>query len=274
MRGVAAVLLGVAAMAAASACVYAYGLVPDAHETHSSLDMDYADLDFSTRIISVDPVLLRSYDLHRYIVDGQIVVMKGSSHPFGMRDVQLSFHLASGEYPTAANLGEVTGASAAHALGATGAGVVVAIVDTGTDFSNPDLLDAVARDANNHPVMLDPDGQGIILTNKTFAAFVDDGVIRNAPGYPVYVDETGVYLDIYQGGEGTTLSVYNPLYPLLGDSPVLVGVMDDDLKIGNSNRDYIASQSGVYHMGVSFQMNHGVLQAVPILVTDPDQPGV
>lgn len=275
MRGAAAVLLGVVALGSASACVYAYGLVPDVYETHGSWRTDYLDIDYTTGIISIDPAMLRPYDLHRYIVDGRIVVLEGSSNPFGMRDIRLSFHQETGEYPTAAGLGEVTGASAAHALGATGDGVVVAIVDTGTDFSNPDLIRAVARDANNHPLMLDPDGQGIILTNSTFAAFVDDnGVIRNAPGYPVYVDGTGVYLDIYQNGEGTTLSVYNPLYPLLGNSPVLEGVMDDDLKIGHSAHDYIKSQSGVYHLGVSFQMNHGVLQAVPVLVTDPDVPGV
>ena len=49
----------------------------------------------------------------------------------------------------------------------------VAIMDTGVDFSNPDIQHSLARDEINHPIMLDPDGQGIILTNATFFAYVD-----------------------------------------------------------------------------------------------------
>ena len=50
----------------------------------------------------------------------------------------------------------------------TGNGTVIAIIDTGVDFSNPDIRHSLARDEINHPLMLDPDGQGIILTNATF----------------------------------------------------------------------------------------------------------
>ena len=47
-------------------------------------------------------------------------------------------------------------------------GTVIAVIDTGVDFSNPDIQHSLARDKNNHPIMLDADGQGIILTNATF----------------------------------------------------------------------------------------------------------
>jgi hypothetical protein len=50
---------------------------------------------------------------------------------------------------------------------------VIAVVDTGVDFSNPDIQHSLARDELNYPLMLDPDGQGIILTNATFSANID-----------------------------------------------------------------------------------------------------
>src|SRR3989337_1839263 len=43
--------------------------------------------------------------------------------------------------------------------GYTGAGVNIAVVDTGVDFSNPDIMDSLARDQNKQPIMLDADGQ-------------------------------------------------------------------------------------------------------------------
>ena len=57
---------------------------------------------------------------------------------------------------------------------ASGNDIVIAIVDTGVDFSNPDIQHSLARDELNYPMMLDPDGQGIILTNATFAAFINE----------------------------------------------------------------------------------------------------
>ena len=37
----------------------------------------------------------------------------------------------------------------------TGRGITIGIVDTGTDFSNPDIRDSLARDKNNIPIMID-----------------------------------------------------------------------------------------------------------------------
>ena len=85
----------------------------------------------------------------------------------------------------------------------SGNGTVVAIIDTGVDFSNHDIRHSLARDKNNHPIMLDPDGQGIVLTNSTFFAYIDsDNIIRNytksiSPhDSSVYVNRDGVFLDI------------------------------------------------------------------------------
>ena len=48
----------------------------------------------------------------------------------------------------------------------TGKGVTIAIMDTGVDFSNPDIMESLARDEDNNPIMLDADGQGLVLTNS------------------------------------------------------------------------------------------------------------
>src|SRR5437867_7548448 len=67
-----------------------------------------------------------------------------------------------------------------HKYGYTGYGIKIGIVDTGTDFSNPDMKDSVARDERNIPVMIDADGQGLVLTNATFVANINSkGVIQN-----------------------------------------------------------------------------------------------
>src|SRR3989442_10155284 len=52
-----------------------------------------------------------------------------------------------------------------NSLGLQGDGVKVAIVDTGTDFANPNMATAFATDAGGTPLALDPDGAGIVLTD-------------------------------------------------------------------------------------------------------------
>ena len=184
------------------------------------------------------------------------------------------------------------GVGIAEKYGATGSGVTIAIVDTGVDFSNPDIQHALVRDpTTNHPVMLDPDGQGMVITNSTFYASISDsGTVRNhTGGVPegfdsvVYVaGDGGVYLDIEQGGRGTTMLVYNSLYPQIGSSPVLNGTLEHDMRIGLDNRDYIRSQSGAYRLGAIFQMGApglgggqpAKIQVVPVLVVDSALSGV
>lgn len=168
----------------------------------------------------------------------------------------------------------------------TGRGSTVAIVDTGVDFSNPDLRGSLARDSRNHPLMLDSDGQGIVITNATFYAHIDDDMILRSHRGPlpenatsgVYRDGGGVYLDVERGGGGTTIWVYNSFYPEAGEEPVFEAVINDDMRIGRDHRDYIRSLSGVYHLGVAYQGalsgELARLQLVPLLVTDPNVAGV
>lgn len=198
-----------------------------------------------------------------------------------IEDFKLDFHASDDKIPDASRIGDITGSSVAkQKFNATGNGTIIAIVDTGVDFSNPDIQHSLARDENNHPIMIDPDGQGIVLTNATFFAYIDkDEIIRNysKPIPPhmtssAYVTRDGVFLDISQDGKGSEIPVYNSFFPELGPSVIFNGTLDTDMKIGNNNRDYIKSKSGVYHLGMIYQ---GALQGeftriqvVPVLVVD------
>ena len=169
---------------------------------------------------------------------------------------------------------------------ASGNGTVIAIVDTGVDFSNPDIQHSLARDKFNHPIMLDPDGQGIVLTNATFFAYVDKNeIIRNyskpIPSHmtsSAYVTRDGVFLDISQGGKGSDIPIYNSFFPQLGTSPIFNGTLSNDMKIGEDNRNYIKSKSGIYHLGIIYQgglqRSLARIQVVPVLVVDSFIPGV
>ncbi|WP_415282708.1 hypothetical protein [Candidatus Nitrososphaera sp. FF02] len=132
--------------------------------------------------------------------------------------------------------------AASERYDATGKNVTVAIVDTGTDFSNADMRHAVARDGNNVPIMLDTDGQGLVLTKAKYIAKINQhsGQIMNYTNNPkkpqlpenvtsyVYTNATGVYLRMSDG----RIPVFNSLYPLIG-SPVLSANANVDWKIGD-----------------------------------------
>lgn len=214
--------------------------------------------------------------------DTSIPALRAGGHMI-IPDMQLELH--SADPAEISGITQVTSSQVAGKLGYTGAGVRIAIVDTGVDFSNPDMRHAVARDRDNIPIMLDADGQGIVLTNATFAANIDsDGILRNHEEEPdhttsvVYRTHEGVFLDIDQGGDGTVLSVYNSLFPHSGPEPTFNGTLGNDMRIGHDGRDYIVSQSGIYRLGVIYQGAlsgpYTGLQVVPVLVVDSHTPGV
>ena len=203
-----------------------------------------------------------------------------------IEDSKLDFHMSDDIISDASRIGEITGSSVVKKkYDASGNGTVIAIVDTGVDFSNLDIQHSLARDKLNHPIMLDPDGQGIGLTNATFFAYIDDDdIIRNyskpIPSHmtsSAYVTRDGVFLDLFQGGKGSKIPIYNSFFPQLG-TIIFNGTLANDMKIGDDNRNYIKSQSGVYHLGVIYQGGlQGPLarvQAVPVLVVDSFIPGV
>ncbi len=171
-----------------------------------------------------------------------------------------------------------------HKYGYDGSGIKIGIVDTGTDFSNPDVANSIARDKNNAPIMIDADGQGLVLTNATFVANIKKGVIQNYTNAipknvtsSVYVTSKGVFLDLHKKGKTTYIQVYNSLYPK-GGASVVNGTVPSDYKIGKDPRHFIVSQSGVYHFGMIYEsISSGQffrLQLVPVLVVDSSIPGL
>ncbi len=164
----------------------------------------------------------------------------------------------------------------------TGNGVTIAVIDTGVDFSNPDIMESLARDSNNNPIMLDADGQGLVLTNSTFAINVKHGKVYNFTKNElltginatsnVYTSRDGVFLNTL--GKNSTISVYNSLWPYYGTNHVLSAKISGDMKIGINERDFIPSKSGIYHMGIILAAHLGKLQTVIVLVTDPNESGI
>jgi len=199
-----------------------------------------------------------------------------------IEDFKLDFHskyISKNNIEKISTIGNIANSADVHKLyNVTGNDVKIAIIDTGVDFSNPDMQHSLARDENNFPIMLDPDGQGIVLTNATFTANIDKyGTIHNSTKFTdynttstVFVKQRneGVYLDIEQEGLGTSLLVYNSLFPMYGSSPILNGTLTDNMKIGKDKHDYIESKSGIYRLGVMFQGLPSQPQIVPVLVID------
>ena len=139
-----------------------------------------------------------------------------------IEDFKLDFHSSDEIIKDVSRIGDITGSNLAKTkYNSTGNGTIIAIVDTGVDFSNPDMQHSLARDKINHPMMLDPDGQGIVLTNATFFAYIDKNeIIRNyskpIPSHmtsSAYVTRDGVFLDVSQGGKGSDIPIYNSFFP-------------------------------------------------------------
>jgi len=269
---------------------------------------------FNSGIIDVNPDFFSKSDYKRYIIFGegkndseflkknslygiesdrgffQVAVLDQHSISnlvsrgyYVIEDFPLDFH---SELEDASRIGKITQSdSAFEKYKVTGKGVTIGVVDTGVDFSNPDITSTLARDKSNHPIMIDVDGQGIVLTNATFYAFIDDNnLIRNytkklpdGVTSDIYYSKKGVFLNIVQNGKGTDVPVYNSFFPQAGSGTVFNGTLTTDIKIGESNQKYIKSKSGIYHLGVMYQ---GALsgplakiQVVPVLFVDSNIAG-
>jgi len=202
-----------------------------------------------------------------------------------IEDFPLDFHskyVSTNAITKISQLGNIANSEQVHKLyDVTGKGVTVAVVDTGVDFSNPDIMESLARDDDNNPIMLDADGQGLVLTNSTFAANIKHGKIYNFTKTSilqlnatsnVYESKDGVFLNTL--AKNGTISMYNSFSPYYGNNHVLTGQITGDMKIGTSQKNFIPSKSGIYHLGAILASHVGKLQVLVVLVTDPNQAGV
>ena len=141
-----------------------------------------------------------------------------------IEDLPLDFHskyVSTNAITKTSQFGNIANSEQVHKLyNITGNGVTVAIVDTGVDFSNPDIMESLARDDDNNPIMLDADGQGLVLTNATFAANIKHGKVYNFTKTAilqlnatsnVYESNDGIFLNTL--AKNGTISIYNSLYP-------------------------------------------------------------
>ena len=202
-----------------------------------------------------------------------------------IQDLPLDFHskyVSTNAITKTSQFGNIANSEQVHKLyNVTGNGVTVAVIDTGVDFSNPDIMESLARDEDNNPIMLDADGQGLVLTNSTFAVNQKYGKVYNFTKTftlpenvtsNVYESKDGVFLNTMS--KNGTISVYNSLYPYYGGSHILNGKITGDMKIGTSEKNFIPSKSGIYHLGAILASHLGKLQVVIVLVTDPNEAGV
>ena len=202
-----------------------------------------------------------------------------------IEDLPLDFHskyVSTNAITKISQFGNIANSEQVHKLyGVTGKGVTVAVVDTGVDFSNPDIMESLARDDDNNPIMLDADGQGLVLTNATFAANIKQGKVYNFT--KTAIQQLNATSNVYESNDGIflntlakngTISIYNSFSPAYGDAYVIKAKVTGDMKIGTSQRDFIPSKSGIYHLGAILASHIGKLQVLIVLVTDPNQAGV
>jgi subtilisin family serine protease len=87
---------------------------------------------------------------------------------------------------------EILGADRVNQLGVTGKGATIAIVDTGTDFTIPDLQQAVARDSSGEAISFDPDGQSFVITSLVVHR---EGDVLKTKGLSASVWDAASYVD-------------------------------------------------------------------------------
>ena len=202
-----------------------------------------------------------------------------------IEDLPLDYHskyVSTNAITKISQFGNIANSEQVHKLyDVTGKGVTVAVVDTGVDFSNPDIMESLARDDDNNPIMLDADGQGLVLTNATFAANIKQGKVYNFT--KTAIQQLNATSNVYESNDGIflntlakngTISIYNSFSPAYGDAYVIKAKVTGDMKIGTGQRDFIPSKSGIYHLGAILASHIGKFQVLIVLVTDPNQAGV
>jgi subtilisin family serine protease len=150
---------------------------------------------------------------------------------------------------------EIVGADRVNQLGVTGKGVTIAIVDTGTDFTIPDLQQAVARNSLGQAVSFDPDGQGFVITNLVVHR---EGDILKTSGLSVDIWNAAGYTDTSMAGQTVESAKISYDY----GAPTVV------------------SKSGNYHFGILREAIQDVISGLtvtvdfPIVVVDSVAPNV
>ena len=150
---------------------------------------------------------------------------------------------------------DIVGADRVNQLGVTGKGVTIAIVDTGTDFTIPDLQQAVARDSLGQAVSFDADGQGFVITS--LVVHREGDVLKTA----------GLSVDVWNAASYTSTGT--------------AGQTVASVKIGyDYGAPTVISKSGNYHFGILREAVQDVISSetvsidFPVVVVDSVAPNV
>lgn len=150
---------------------------------------------------------------------------------------------------------QIIGADRANQFGVSGKGVTIAVVDTGTDFTIPDLQQAVARDSSGQAISFDADGQGFVITS-------------------LVVHREGDVLKT----RGLSVDVWNAASYIQTDSAIpSVEAVTLHYDYGAPN---VLSKSGNYHFGILREVVQDVVSGdtvtinFPVVVVDSTTPNV
>ena len=150
---------------------------------------------------------------------------------------------------------QIISADRVNQFGVTGNGVTIAIVDTGTDFTIPDLRDAVARNEAGQAISFDADGQSLALTNLTVTRF---GNLLATEGKVVSVWNSASYVNT------------NPSEPQIDKVTLHYNYLAPN----------VTSKSGLYHFGILREKISDVISGstvelnFPVVVVDANEAGV
>lgn len=139
--------------------------------------------------------------------------------------------------------------------GYTGDGVVIAVIDTGIDYAQPNLRNKLIYEEDGTPLVLDSDALGLIYPFYEFT--VDNGYLRTANKTVLIYTGVVWWQDILYGTQYYSFINYT---------------IPADFYIGN-----ITSASGTYKLGFQYNwmfMIRGGYHIIPVLLVDSEEPGV
>lgn len=133
--------------------------------------------------------------------------------------------------------------------GYTGDGVVIAVIDTGVDYGQPNIRDKLIIDEYGNPLVLDADAMGLTYPFYEFKAV--NGFLQTANVTVSIFTGWMYWLDLFEADASYAWMTYT--------IPV-------NYFVGN-----ITSASGVYKLG--FQLNYLYQTIIPVLLVDSKVPG-
>ena len=194
----------------------------------------------------------RLSDVEKLASIGGVKAIVADTQPFfGLPEAPDEYLTANEALPTLYKIRSVIKADLVEDVyGYTGDGVVVAVIDTGIDYAQPNIRNKLITDEFGNPLVLDADALGLIYPTYEFTA--ENGYLKTANVTVTIFTGIIWWQDILYGTEYYSWLNYT---------------IPADYYVGD-----IQSQSGVYKLG--FQVNYLFGKIIPVLLVDSEEPGV